>query len=299
MVFSKPLIGTIPNSSMSFKRINIGTRNEDGTLGELIFETERLFSFGISENTDPSSGKITGYSMGLCMWSKDGATKKEKEWTDTYNAVVEKCKDHLIETSSSVGLHDLEKSDLKKFGALYRKRDDKGKIVESVGPTLSAKLIQNKKDNNVMTVFYDQNGNDINYTSLVGKKFCNIKGAIKIESIFIGAKIAFQVKLYETEVQMIESGMKRLLPRPIVKPAVTTTTASNPLLDDEPTQPTQPINPITNKSPVTAKKPETGYTSDGSIDGSDSDEEKEEEEVVKPLAKKTVTPSVRVPLKKK
>jgi len=294
MVFSKPLIGTIPNSSMSFKRINIGTRNEDGTLGELIFETERLFSFGISENTDPSSGKITGYSMGLCMWSKDGATKKEKEWTDTYNAVVEKCKEHLIENSSSLGLHDLEKSDLKKFGALYRKRDDKGKIVESVGPTLSAKLIQNKKDNNVMTVFYDQNGNDINYTTLVGKKFCNIKGAIKIESIFIGAKIAFQVKLYETEVQMIESGMKRLLPRPIVKPAVTSTTASNPLLDDEPTQ------PVTNKSPVTQKINEKkGYESDGSIDGSDSEEEKEEEEVVKPLAKKTVTPAVRVPLKKK
>ena len=69
MIFSEPVLGEIPDSKpkIEFKRINIFTRNEDGTEGELIIPTERLYSFGISENTSQETGKITGYTFPLCL----------------------------------------------------------------------------------------------------------------------------------------------------------------------------------------------------------------------------------------
>ena len=42
----------------------------------------------------------------------------------------------------------------------------------------------------------------------------NSTGAVKIESIFVGAKISLQVKLYEAVVEPSKMGMKRLLARP-------------------------------------------------------------------------------------
>ena len=36
IVFSEPQSSSIPDSSMTFKRINIQTRNEDGTLRDLV-----------------------------------------------------------------------------------------------------------------------------------------------------------------------------------------------------------------------------------------------------------------------
>jgi hypothetical protein len=50
MVFSEAISGAIPDSKpkIEFKRINISTKNEDGTVGELILPTSRLFYFGVS-----------------------------------------------------------------------------------------------------------------------------------------------------------------------------------------------------------------------------------------------------------
>jgi hypothetical protein len=48
MVFSDPIKGSIPNTTISYKRINISTLNKDGSIGDLILPTERLFSFGVS-----------------------------------------------------------------------------------------------------------------------------------------------------------------------------------------------------------------------------------------------------------
>ena len=55
MIFSEAQAGTIPNSvpQINYKRISIQTRNPDGTTGDLIIPTSQLFSFGVSENTNP------------------------------------------------------------------------------------------------------------------------------------------------------------------------------------------------------------------------------------------------------
>uniref|UniRef100_A0A6C0D140 Uncharacterized protein n=1 Tax=viral metagenome TaxID=1070528 RepID=A0A6C0D140_9ZZZZ len=237
MLFSDPQVGTIPDSkpSISYKRINISTRNSDGTVGELIFPTERLFSFGVCENLNPDTGKVNGYVMPLCLWNKDGASKEEKAWTDTFNNVVEACKDHLIKIREEIEQYELERNDLKKFNPLYYKRDknNKGKILTDAGPTLYAKLITSKKQDKIVTTFFGSNNEELNAMDLVGK-YCYTRAAIKIESIFIGNKLSMQVKLYECEVQPVQSGMRRLLDRPQSNPIVQTIdTGKSAMNDDE------------------------------------------------------------------
>ena len=222
MIFSEAQIGTIPDSKpqISYMRININTRNENGTAGDLIFPTEKCFSFGVSENTNPDTGKINGYVMPICLFSRDGATEIERSWVNTFDAVVEKCKDHLISHREEINQYELERNDLKKLNPLYYKRD-KGKIVEGTGPTLYAKLIMSKKQEKLVSMFFDFNGENINGMDLIGK-YLHTRAAIKIESIFIGNKISLQVKLYECEVKLAEQGPKRLLARPVADTRVLT-----------------------------------------------------------------------------
>ena len=233
MRFSEPVSGSIPNSTpaISFQRINISTEYPDGSSGDLILPTERVFSFGVSENVSMDTGKVNGYVLPLCLWNRDGPTKEEKEWSDTFNAIVEKCKDHLLENREEVGQYDLERNDLKRLNPLYWKRD-KGKIVKGTGPTLYAKLIVSKKQNKIITQFYDTDNNDLDPLTLL-QKYCTVKSAVKIESIFIGNKISLQVKIFEAEVKLMQSGIRRLM-RPKANPRVLATTpaVNNPLNEE-------------------------------------------------------------------
>jgi hypothetical protein len=249
MVFSEPISGAIPNSipKIEFKRINISTRNEDGSVGELILPTERLFSFGVSENTSQETGKVNGYTFPLCMWNRDGATAAEKAWTDTFTNIVDKCIDHLVENREEIEMFELTRSDLTKskggLDPLYWKKEkatnEKGKTilrrVPGTGPTLYTKLIFSKKSNKFLSQFFDTNDEPLNAMDLMGK-YCFTQAAIKIESIFIGSRISLQVKLYEAVVEPTSTGMKRLLGRPKAHSKVLehkSNMSAPPLADDD------------------------------------------------------------------
>jgi len=209
IIYGKPRDGSIPNSSVSFKRVPISIRNSDGSYGDLIFETQRLFSFGLSENVNMTTGKVDGYTLSLCLCNMDAPTKEEKDFLDTFNKVCEHASDYILQHRDDVGKYELEKADLKKFNPIYLKRE-KGKVVEGSSPVLYAKVLQNKKTDTITSIFYDENGRDIDPMSLMNKQ-CYVKGAIKIEGIFIGSKVSLQVKLHEAEVKLKESGVKRLM----------------------------------------------------------------------------------------
>ena len=234
MVFSYPIPGEIPDSKpkIEFKRINISTRNEDGSVGELIIPTGRLYSFGVSENTSMETGKVTGHTFPLCLWSRDGATNEEKNWTDTFNDIVDTCIDHLVENREELDRFELERNDLTRtkggLNPLYWKKekivDEKtGKTIQrnipGRGPTLYAKLIFSKKNDKFLSQFFDVNDQPVDVRTLMGQH-CYATGAVKIESIFIGARISLQVKLYEAVVEPTKMGMKRLLARPKAKSKV-------------------------------------------------------------------------------
>ena len=103
--------------------------------------TSELFSFGIQENIDQATGAVNGHVMPICLWNKDKPTAEQKEWTTTFDKIVDKCKDHVLSVKDEIENYELDESDLKKLNPLYWKRE-KGKIVEGMGPTLYAKLIR-------------------------------------------------------------------------------------------------------------------------------------------------------------
>ena len=213
IIFSKPETKSIPNTPISYKRINILYKNSDGSVGDLIIPTEQLFSFGVQENTDMASNKITGYSIPLCLWNRTGATEAEENFISTFESIVNTCHSHLLEdtTKDTLEKYDLDESDLKKFNPVYRKRD-KGKIVEGKSPCLYPKLIVSKKDGDITinSFFVDENGDDLDPMNLIGKRM-NCTCSLKVESIFVGRTISLQVKVYECVAQMLDGGMKRLL----------------------------------------------------------------------------------------
>jgi hypothetical protein len=225
MIFQEPASGSIPDSTpkIEFKRINISTKNEDGTVGDLIIPTTRLFSFGVSENKSQETGNVNGWTFPLCLWSRDGATTEEKQFTETFENIVNRCIDHLVENKEEIEMYDLTRADLEKskggLNPLYWKKekytDPKSKkvslrVVPGSGPTLYTKLIYSKKNEKFLSQFYDNNDDQVNPLDLMGK-YCYTTAAIKIESIFIGSKISLQVKLYEALVEPTSNGMKRVL----------------------------------------------------------------------------------------
>ena len=212
MFFSEPVVCTIPKTSISYKRVYINTQNPDKSVGDLIMQTERVFSFGVSENVDQVTKKVNGYVLPLCLYSRNKPTKAEKEWVETFNKIIERCKDYILENKEALGLYDLTKQDLKKLNPLYYKKEQ-GKIVEGSGPTLYTKLMESKKNNKINTMFFDKNGETIDPLSIM-KKYCYTTAAVKFESIFIGNKISIQIKIYEAQIEPIEHSVKSLMKRP-------------------------------------------------------------------------------------
>lgn len=227
IIFSEPIRGAVPNSPVEYKRINISTRNEDGSVGDLILPTTKLFSFGVSENKDSKTQEVNGWTLPLCLWNRDGPTQEQRDWTTTFDNIVEHCITHLVDNPNNIEeLFEVQPSDFKKtkggLNPLYWQREpatENGKkvmrIVPGTGPTLYPKLIYSKKNEKFVSQFFDASDNPLHPLDLIGK-YCYVNAAIKIESIFIGARICLQVKVYEAVVELAQSGMKRLLARPTV-----------------------------------------------------------------------------------
>jgi hypothetical protein len=218
MTFGKPKPGTV--GAVSFLRIPIGTKNPDGSTGDLIISAPRVYSFGLSQTVSMTTGKPDGYTLPLCLHSRDGPTNEEKSFIQAFNDIVDRARQYVLEIKTSIGKFDLDAGDLKKMNPLYIKKDKKtGKPEDGVGPVLYPKVMQRAAKNGknysedqekvITTLFYDQNGRDIDPLSLLEKQGFAI-AAIKIESIFIGAKISLQVKIHEVEYQVNDTAPKRL-----------------------------------------------------------------------------------------
>lgn len=212
MMFAEPVVGSVKDSPITYKRVPISTLNKDGSVGDLILGTSRLFSFGVSQNINPETKKPNGYTLPLCLWNRDGATPEEKAFTDTFDKIVNHTKQYLLRNKEDLEQYELEEAHLNKFNPLYWKKE-KGKIVAGTGPTLYVKLIESKKNNKFVSMFFDKNNQPVDPLSLIGK-YCWATAGIKIESIYIGTKITLQVKLYEAVIELAQSNTKPLLARP-------------------------------------------------------------------------------------
>ena len=286
LVFSNPEVGNIPGSvsKLTFKRIRIATKNIDGTIGDLVLATPPdLMCYGLQEQTDPATGVINGYQFPLVLWNRNNPTDDEKAFTTTIHKICDACKEHLVKARDTIEKYDLELNDLKKFNPLYYKME-KGKIVEGKGPMLYIKTLTSKKDGTIKvhTIFTDGETNEvISPMDLMGKR-CYVRGAIKIESIFIGTKISLQLKLFEAQVKVIDSAFKSLLnPNVIINRDEKKT--ETPLITtdgDDASTTTTTTTPTSNTASFTAPEPTAGFTENGSLvdEEESSDEESSDEE---------------------
>ena len=98
IVFGQPQENNITlgdGKKIKFFRIPVGVKNPDGTHGELVFPTEKVFSFGVQENKN-DSGRVDGYSVALCMWDRDGATEAQLKWLEGFNKAIDCCREHIL-----------------------------------------------------------------------------------------------------------------------------------------------------------------------------------------------------------
>jgi hypothetical protein len=274
IIFSEAKETAIPGSF----RITIGTQYEDKSVGPLVFSTDNVYSFGVQENKSLDKPvRVTGYSIPLCLWNKEGPTEYQLKFIETIEKVSEHIKKHILrpEVKKSVKKYDIVESDLRKFNPLWYKKED-GEIVQGRGPMLYPKLMCNK-ELQIYTLVADQNGNDVDALSLLNQK-CNAKVCIKVESIFIGSKISLQLKVLEMEVQQQGNQRKRLICK---QPSV----ESVPVFDEP-----DSINPLQGEA-------ENGVlsNSDAEVEEEDNDAEPEPvvERVVEP-PKKSSTRGKRI-----
>lgn len=237
--FGEPEAYSIPGDKpINFHRINIYTKNQNengdltGSVGDLILKFPKMFSFGVNANKDDNQ-KLTGHSVSLCMWSKEGVSESELKATELLESLIKKCKDKIFSLKKELKKPKMEMSDLKKLDKLlYWKEDEDGNRISGVGPIFTPKLIEYKetKDKNgnvkphqISTVFYledevDEEGNPVEVSPLEyladknNKKYCFVTPAIKIDNIFVGGTaITIQCKIYEADVASVQLGQQRLL----------------------------------------------------------------------------------------
>lgn len=204
IIFYRPEVINLNDSDNVFKKIKISVRNKDGSIGDLVFSAPKnLFSYGIQELK--SDGVANGYIMPIALSKKREITPEESLFIETLEKIIELSIEQVKEYINK----DI---DIKRFSPLsYKKKTDETEEPEqSRSPILYTKLIFNKKDKKIGTLFIDEQSNiEVDPLSILNKR-CYVTGAIKIESIFLGEKVTLQIKLYEAIIKVVKHG-KRLL----------------------------------------------------------------------------------------
>ena len=143
IVFHNAKKQKLRNSKIKYERIKIERKLPNGKFTPLVVETPFPFSFGINERRNKETDKLTGYSIPVCLWKKDGEpNEKEEKFFNLLNKIHDICRDHLAKEYG-----DNEASSLGEI--LYYKQieytNEKGKIKKkkdkSTAPVLYVKLI--------------------------------------------------------------------------------------------------------------------------------------------------------------
>jgi hypothetical protein len=219
LVFDEPLFGQIPNQPIKYHTVNIGYRNPDKSVGELVFELRDYSSFGITENRDAKTEELQGYSVGISFGEynqkpSDYDLQVVKSLDDLVNAT----KDHMLkpEVYKACKLKELYRTDLRNIAPHAQKKDKTTEeIIEDSLFSIYPKLMWTKEKEYIdektgekkivpskfKTELWDddeaQLGNrvDLDPLDCISKR-CRIRAFVKVDRIFVGSKIKLQLKLY-------------------------------------------------------------------------------------------------------
>lgn len=316
VIFDPAIPGSVPDSDISFFRINMGIINPDGTQGDIVFGMDRSFSFGVSENRNKETKALQGYSYPISLYDRDGATVHQEMTVQFIELIAEIATEHMIkpEIKDSVNNHKLQAHHLEKFNPLYY-REEKGVRVPGASPTFYPKLLWFKagKDkrgkevgDRMFSKMYledevDENGEPLEATVLdfISKKH-NTTPAVKIDGIFLGSLAKnIQYKLYEAYVKEMDSNSKRLLKTPAVKTQSVIINGVNPLMNKGKDEASSDTKTNTEEHDIKVPQPPTDSKierEEHKLEASDDEEEHDEDEKPK-KAKKSKIKKVKVNVK--
>ena len=196
----------IKDSKIKYKRIPIEVKYPNGKKGQLVVETPFLFSFGVSEKKNQETGKLVGYSIPVCLWSRDSEpNNKEKAFFDVINNLKTLSQQHL-ENEYGADLASTLSSPFyyKQIEYTDKKGKKKTKVDESSSPILYAKLIYSEKTKKILSLFKGKKGCDLNPFKYIDYKCC-VKLALIFEGIFISNTVtSLQIKAHECYIKDLE-----------------------------------------------------------------------------------------------
>ena len=206
IIFNEAKEFKVKDSKIKYKRIPIEVKYPNGKKGSLVIETPLLFSFGVSEKKNQETGKLVGYSIPVCLWSKDSEPNaKEKAFYDTLNNIWELCCHHL---ESEYGPEMASTLSSPFYYKQVEYTDKKGKKKtrkdESAAPVLYAKLIYSEKSKKILSLFNTKAKKALNPLKYVDQ-YCNVKMALIVEGIFISKTVtSLQIKVHECYVKPLK-----------------------------------------------------------------------------------------------
>ncbi len=214
----------VANTTITYKKIKVRTLYSDGSRGDLVFPTEKLFSTGVKESRDFNDNtKINGYTIPLFLWDKDGATPEQVAWTEKFDELCSLLKDHVYDVRDELERYELEKSELKKMNPLSW-QTVKGKRIQGKGPSFFAKLLTKKQENGdleIKTLFSDEEGNPLDPMEDLMGKFCKPRAAIRLDYIYVGGSvISPQFRVTEVMAEVLDKGPRRMLLKAPVRPVL-------------------------------------------------------------------------------
>ena len=206
IIFNEAKEFKVKDSKIKYKRIPIEVKYPNGKKGALVIETPLLFSFGVNEKKNQETGKLVGYSMPVCLWSKDSVPNtKELSFFETLSNVVLMCRRYL-ESEYGADLASSLSSPFyyKQVEYIDKKGKKKTKIDESSAPVLYAKLIYSEKSKKILSLFKTKGNKDLNPFKYIDQ-YCNVKMALIIEGIFITKTVtSLQIKVHECYVKPLK-----------------------------------------------------------------------------------------------
>jgi hypothetical protein len=211
----------------------------------LVFSSEEVFSFGMALNTLDTN---TSYQISLCLYDRENPKDEEIKWAAKYEELATICREYL------------KKSEFKKLkgqiDAMKGLSWKGNEIGDADGPKLYPKIMFNQTKQSFITVFMDEKDKIINDPKEILDKRGRIRAALRFESIFVGSKVALQVRVNDV---LISSWVEAYKPKALI---------------------------LRKKSPYSAvKEPESEDESDLNSSSSEDEEDEEEPTKVKRMVK--------------
>ena len=206
IIFNEAKEYKVKDSKIKYKRIPIEAKYPNGKKGALVVESPVLFSFGVNEKKNQETNKLVGYSIPVCLWSRDSApNNKELAFFETINNIVLMAQKHLEDefgpdcaSSLTSPFYYKQIEYIDKKGRTKTKKDD------TSAPVLYAKLIYSEKSKKILSLFKGKGGRDLNPFKYINQ-YCNVKLALIIEGIFISKTVtSLQIKVHECYVKPLK-----------------------------------------------------------------------------------------------